>query len=213
MKVLIAQAELERIPRELETHQTVRKHAKALGKKPNQLLLDQNHHAQACRALEDGERRGRPDITHYTLLGLLESPLNKDGNLEVAIHTRNDELIRVRSDTRLPRGEARFQGLMTKVLAEGNSGQREPLLWLERCSPEDALARFASGHVLRLDEGGEVLDRDGLRAKGAVTLVLGGFPSGDWSPAWKAAAPDTVSIYHEPLNAWAVAAEVAAWAR
>ncbi len=214
LRVLIAAAELELVPEEVAGHPQIRLAAKKIGKRPMELLLDQNGSQQACRKLEDGAKRGRPDIIHYTLLSLLESPLNKQGGLEVAIHTRHGQLIRIRSDTRLPRGEARFQGLLSKVLQTGRSNDDpEPLLRVETtCTPTDAIARFAKGKVVRLDPAGERVDARQLRATYGpdATFVIGGFAHGTFSDEWQEAVPTTVSIWPEELNAWAVAAEIAA---
>jgi rRNA pseudouridine-1189 N-methylase Emg1 (Nep1/Mra1 family) len=123
-------------------------------------------------------------------------------------------LIRIKPDTRLPRGEARFQGLMGKVLREGRSQDKKPLIWAQddTLTPAQALHAFAKGPVLRLDEGGALLSPADVAARADasqdLTLVLGAFPSGSFSPEWKEAAPETVSIWRDPLNAWAVASEV-----
>jgi rRNA small subunit pseudouridine methyltransferase Nep1 len=216
LRILLAEAELELVPPEIAGHPAIRKQSQAMAKKAGQILLDQNAHKQAMGSLADAPRRGRPDIVHYCLLTLLESPLGKAGHLEVAIHTRHGELIRVRPETRLPRGESRFHGVMSRVLRDGASHDKDPLLWVEgRYPPQGALERFATGPVLRLDESGsaatplQVVDQ---AQSGELTLVLGAYPQGDWSEAWKKAVPKAVSIWPEPLNAWAVAAEVvAAW--
>lgn len=214
LRFVLAGAELELVPQEIAGHPAVRKPAQAHGKRPTELLLDQNVHGTASRRLPDGPRRGRPDIVHYTLLTLLESPLCKAGRLEVAIHTRDGVLVRVRHDTRLPRGEDRFQGLLAKTLRESASQDKDPLLWTEgTLPPKEVLARFAKGPVLRLDEGGALLQpaEAVARAQGEeLTLVLGAFPSGDFPQAWKQAAPEAVSIWKDSLNAWAVAAEMTA---
>jgi rRNA small subunit pseudouridine methyltransferase Nep1 len=215
LRVLLAEAELELVPVEIAGHPAVRASAKAQDRRPGQVLLDQNLHGAALGKLEDGPRRGRPDIVHYCLLTLLESPLGKAGKLEVAIHTRHRLLIRVKPDTRLPRGEARFQGLMGKVLREGQSQDKKPLIWVEgEMTPAQALHAFAKGPVLRLDEGGALLSPVDIAARadaaGDLTLVLGAFPAGAFLPEWLEAVPEAVSIWKEPLNAWAVAAEVAA---
>lgn len=217
LRVLLAEAELELVPTEIAGHPAVRASAKAQDRRPGQVVLDQNLHGAALGKLEDGARRGRPDIVHYCLLTLLESPLAKAGGLEVAIHTRHRLLIRVKPDTRLPRGEARFQGLMGKVLREGRSQDKKPLIWVEgegELTPAQALHAFAKGPVLRLDEGGAGLSPADIAARadaaGDLTLVLGAFPSGAFLPEWVEAVPEAVSIWAEPLNAWAVAAEVAA---
>lgn len=215
LRVILAEAELELAPAEIAGHPAVRASAKAQERRPGEMLLDQNVHSQAINQLPDGKRRGRPDIVHYSLLTLLESPLNKGGGLEVAIHTRHNLLLRIRPDTRLPRGEARFQGLISKVLREGRSQDKDPLIWFEaEATPAHALRAFAKGPVVRLDEGGARLAPAQLAEKadaaGDLTVVLGAFPSGGFSGQWVEAAPETISIWPEALNAWAVAAELVA---
>ena len=214
LHVILAGAEVELAPEAIAGHPAVRTTAKQLNRKPTEVLLDQNVHAPAIRQLDEGERRGRPDILHYTLLVLLESPLNKSGGLQVCAHLRNGQLVRIRSDTRLPRGEARFQGLLSKVLRDGASQDKQPLLWSEGVlSPTEVLALVAKGPVVRLDEGGtdtKPMDLARQAKDGDLTVVLGAFPSGDFSREWKAAAPQAASIFGQALNAWAVAGELVA---
>jgi rRNA small subunit pseudouridine methyltransferase Nep1 len=214
LRFILAGAELELAPPEIAGHPAIRATARDQERKPGEVLLDQNMHGAATSRLADGRRRGRPDIVHYTLLVLLESPLCKAGRMEIAIHTRHGELIRIRPDTRLPRGEARFQGLVGKVLREGASNDKEPLLWSEGPKePHEVIDAFARGPILRLDETGTVTSPSDIVARardGELTLVLGAFPSGDFPDGWKKAAPEGVSIWKEPLNAWAVAAELSA---
>ena len=211
---MLAGCGLELAPPEVAGHPAVRRTAAHAGKRPSAVLLDQNLHASALAKLPDGKRRGRPDIVHTTLLVALESPLAKADRLEVALHTRGGELIRIRKGTRPPRDGARFAGLMAKVLAEGRSQDQDPLVWSEgACSPAQALERVGKGPVVRLDEGGVAMDPMGLAGRaegGELTLVLGAFPSGDFEADWKLAAPETASVWPTSLNAWAVAAEVVA---
>lgn len=214
LRILLAEAELELVPESIAGHAAVRRHADVLRKKATQCLLDQNPHRQAMRDLPDAARRGRPDIVQNSLLATLESPLCRSGGLEVAIHTRNMELIRIRNDTRLPRGESRFQGVMARVLGQGASHDKDPLIWVEgRKKPVAALQAFAKGPVVRMDEGGgratpyQVAD---LAQGKELTLVIGAFPRGDWSPEWQQAAPTTASIWPEALTAWNVAGELMA---
>lgn len=214
--VVLAGAEAELAPEAIAGHPAIRATAKQLERRGSEVLLDQNVHAPAIRQLPEGERRGRPDILHYTLMVLLESPLNKLGGLRVLVHTRHGELVHIRPDTRLPRGEARFQGLLSKVLRDGASQDKEPLLWSDGVvSPAEVLAQ-CKGPVVRLDEGGVAvapLDLARRAQDGDLTVVLGAFPSGDFATGWKAAAPEAVSIFPQALNAWAVAGEVVAAVR
>lgn len=209
--VVLAEAEVELAPESVAGHPAIRAMAKDLNRKPTEVLLDQNMHHQAIRQLPDGERRGRPDIVHYTLLALLESPLNKEGRLQVLVQTRNGELIRFKPDTRLPRGEARFQGLLSKVLREGASQDKQPLVWVEEGDSPAKVLRNCQGPIVRLDEGaaaGTGMDVARHAKDGDLTVVLGAFPSGQFGAPWMAAVPNAVSVFAQPLNAWAVAAEV-----
>jgi len=213
LRVILADAEVELAPVEVAGHPAIRATARDQERKPSEVLLDQNLHGAATSRLEDGKRRGRPDIVHYCLLTLLESPLNKGGGLRVDIHTRHGQHIRIKPETRLPRGEARFQGLLGRVLREGRSQDKDPLLWSEGKRTAAQVLTESAGPVVRLDEGGSRLKPAELvdKAKaGELTLVLGSFPSGAFSAGWLAAAPEAVSIWPDALNAWAVAAEVSA---
>lgn len=214
LRIILADAEMELVPEEVAGHPAIRKIANAAGRKPSRLLLDANVHNAAMRKLPEGERRGRPDILQITLLQLLESPLNKTGGLEVGIHTRHGEWIRIRPDTRLPRGEARFQGLMAKVLAEGRSNDGDPLVWVEgEWSAAKVVKQFGIGNVVRLDPEGPATALEDIRSLADgddLTLIIGGFAHGTFTPEWQAAAPSTASVWPELLTAWAVTAEVTA---
>lgn len=214
LTVILAGAELELAPREIAGHPAIRATAKEQERKPGEVLLDQNAHGGATAKLDDGKRRGRPDILQYCLLTLLESPLNKAGGLTTLVHTRHNEAIQIKAETRLPRGEARFQGLMARVLRDGRSQDKDPLVWSDGVRSPQQVLEHVRGPVVRLDEGGvratpaELAGRASIG--GDLTLVIGAFPSGDFAPDWVKAAPETVSIWPDPLNAWAVAGEAVA---
>lgn len=58
----------------------------------------------------------RPDITHQSLLMLMDSPLNRAGLLQVFVKTERNVLIEIDPQTRIPRTFRRFAGLMGKRL-------------------------------------------------------------------------------------------------
>ncbi|XP_019526881.2 ribosomal RNA small subunit methyltransferase NEP1 [Aedes albopictus] len=58
----------------------------------------------------------RPDITHQSLLMLMDSPLNRAGLLQVYIKTEKNVLIEINPQTRIPRTFRRFAGLMVQLL-------------------------------------------------------------------------------------------------
>ncbi|XP_068813176.1 ribosomal RNA small subunit methyltransferase NEP1 isoform X1 [Struthio camelus] len=80
-----------------------------------ELLNCDKHKALLLRSGRDpGEVR--PDITHQSLLMLMDSPLNRAGLLQVYIHTQKNVLIEVNPQTRIPRTFDRFCGLMVQLL-------------------------------------------------------------------------------------------------
>ncbi|XP_034642901.1 ribosomal RNA small subunit methyltransferase NEP1 [Trachemys scripta elegans] len=83
--------------------------------KTYELLNCDKHKSLLLRSGRDpGEVR--PDITHQSLLMLMDSPLNRAGLLQVYIHTQKNVLIEVNPQTRIPRTFDRFCGLMVQLL-------------------------------------------------------------------------------------------------
>ncbi|XP_017782424.1 PREDICTED: ribosomal RNA small subunit methyltransferase NEP1 [Nicrophorus vespilloides] len=79
-------------------------------------LLNCDDHAHILKKNNRNPSEVRPDITHQCLLMLLDSPLNRAGLLQVYIHTKNNVLIEVNPQTRIPRTFKRFAGLMVQLL-------------------------------------------------------------------------------------------------
>ncbi|NXL66180.1 NEP1 methyltransferase, partial [Chordeiles acutipennis] len=80
-----------------------------------ELLNCDKHKALLLRNGRD-PAEARPDITHQSLLMLMDSPLNRAGLLQVYIHTQKNVLIEVNPQTRIPRTFDRFCGLMVQLL-------------------------------------------------------------------------------------------------
>lgn len=211
---VLADAELERVPQRLTGHQQVVTSAQRAGVVPSRMLLDSSLHYAALRDVPDGERRGRPDLIHFFLLTVLESIANKEGNVRVFVHTRNDEVITVAPQTRLIRNYNRFCGLVQQLFATGSLNTPEPLLSLERKIPlPDLLARIGAQRCIVLDPAGTATTPQDLFKAGererSIVVVIGGFPSGDYRSPLPADA-ERVSIFPEALTVWTVAAEVLA---
>ena len=75
-----------------------------------------DEHAGILRKLNRDFSTARPDITHQSLLMLLDSPLNRAGLLQVFIRTANNVLIEVNPQIRIPRTFNRFAGLIVQLL-------------------------------------------------------------------------------------------------
>jgi rRNA small subunit pseudouridine methyltransferase Nep1 len=216
LTIVLAEAELERIPEELFHHPAILAHARQRGKKPQYILLDSNYDHAAMTNLQEGRRRGRPDITHLFLLTVLESRVNKQEQLQVLIHTRNDALITINPQTRIMRNYDRFQGLIEQLFEKHVvPDEKHPLLQLtERVSLHQLVNEQSADLVIVFSTNGKpvILPEyfNGLKKqkKTDVLCIIGGFPSGSFNTDVTAFATDVFSVYPEMLPAWTIASEV-----
>ena len=214
IKLILAESSLELIPRDIIGHPAVLKTAQRRGKKPTEILLDVSLHYHAMKKLHNKHKRGRPDIVHITLLELLSSPLNIEGNLRIYIHTINDYVIIVDPRTRIPRNYNRFVGLMEQLLTIGKvpPDSDKPLMEAIAMGFTALLKYIGKEEVILLSEKGEIVSTDELCRKALeedIPIVIGGFPHGDFSEEVLASAKYVYSIYPRPLDAWVVASRIA----
>jgi len=209
LHLVIADAELELVPEGIANHPAVVNYARRRGKKPNEVILDGSYHHSALKRLPDGERRGRPDIVHICLLNALESIANKENVLRVYVHTRNDEVIYIKPETRLPRNYNRFLGLMESLFKKGAVPKDLKLLRMEEKSLEELIEELNPDEVFVMHEDGESIKPENfgkiLSGLQNPLVIVGGFPHGDFRSKipWK-----KISLYKEPLMAWTVVSEV-----
>lgn len=205
--ILLAECELELMPPELARQPRVIARGRKRRRPPQQLLLDQAVDHEAMRGLEGADRRGRPDIAHFLALLAQDSLLQKRGALRLLFHTRNDELVRVRADTRLPRSQAKFYQLVEDLFRQGRVPLDDPLLTVEpKRALVDVLAAEGRGVKVLLDESGEIArgpDFTALaRENEDATIVIGGFPRGGYRSAPRDAFDLVLRVADEPLSAW-----------
>ncbi len=213
LTLVFVEAALELVPRECWNHSAVVSDARRRGKKPEQLLLDRSYHHAAMKSLVDAHKRGRPDIVHFCLLTSLSSILSKKGLLEVYVHTRDDKLIWVNPETRLPRVYERFKGLIEalyeqhiiesdgKKLLELKDATLTDLLFTLK--PDKVILMSEKGNRLTMKELGELL----ISCKRPVVLI-GAFPRGELEERTVKVSDAVVCIHEEPLDAWSVTSYV-----
>lgn len=79
-------------------------------------LLCADTHSKILKKNNKNAADYRPDIVHGALLVLLDSPLNKAGQLQIYVHTNKNVLIEINPKVRIPRTYKRFAGLMVQLL-------------------------------------------------------------------------------------------------
>lgn len=225
LHLVLAEAAVELVPQPLWSHPSVSRSAKKRTKKTGEILLEDTYHHAAMREatkkgrFEDRERRGRPDIVHTTLLVVMESILNKEGRLQVWVHTQDDRVIWIRPDTRLQRAQHRFFGLLEDLLVSGRVPSVEKgdalMSVKDGMSLSALLEEIAPHHVLLFDEHGDTHPIEAIATEGAgvddrVAAVIGAYPTGPLrSDLSGLTVPvQSVSLGPEPLTAWTAAAEL-----
>jgi rRNA small subunit pseudouridine methyltransferase Nep1 len=211
--LVLAEAALETVPKNLWSHPAVRKHSKRQRKPPEQLLLDRSLHHSAMRLLEANEKRGRPDITHFGLLEALGSPLNKEGLLQTYVHTNKEYAITVNPITRLPRNYNRFIGLMEQLFQQGKvPSTREALLELEHKTLQTLLIEAETDYTLAFSREGKTKTLQdavsALHSKRRPAVIIGGFPHGHFSETTLQLAEEVVCVDSEMLEAWTLTSRV-----
>lgn len=163
--------------------------------------------------LKDKEKRGRPDIVHFSLLEAMGSPLNLEGQLSVYVHTINDQVVSLSPITRLPRNYNRFLGLMEQLFQNRKlPNESENLLQLSSGKVSTVLHEHNCSYVVALSRSGTPLTPTQL----ATTLMthknpavlIGGFPKGKLSSTTLRNAKDCVSIDPASLDTWIVVSRV-----
>jgi len=211
--IILAEAALELVPKSILGHPSVLAHSKRRGREPNETLLDVSYHYAAMKRLKQFEKRGRPDIAHFSILEALGSPLNKEGQLETWIHTVQDQVIRVDPKTRVPRNYDRFLGLMEQLFKEKRvPPQGRPLLQLETLPLQTLVERIRSAMVIVLSTLGkpstfEEIGRSLARIHRPVVIV-GGFARGHLSERNIKLADQVLSVDRAPLDSWLVTSRI-----
>ena len=205
LTLILADAELELVPPEIQKHPSVRASARKRGRSPTSILLDSSLHHPALRKSLEGERRGRPDIVHLVLVLALDSILNVEGGLRLFVHTRNDEVIQLAPKTRIPKNYTRFVGLIEDLFEKGEVPDENPLLHMDRGVSLEQLLAKVGGEAWAFAEGGEAVDlgAEFARHEGDLIAVGGGFRS----PV-ATLCKRVVSLHPQPLKAWTVASEI-----
>jgi len=208
--LILAESAVELAPSELTKHPSVLKLAEKRGKKPNEILLDRSYHHAAMRWLKDAEKRGRPDIVHTTLLELLGTPLNREGLLQIYVHTVDNRVVEIDSNVRLPVNYDRFVGLLEQLYAVGKVPEAgQPLLAIRKQTLNQLLGEIKPSTTVAFTTLGEYKDLgeicEELAKERKPAILIGGFPRGHFSEETLNLANRAVRIDREALEAWVVA--------
>ncbi len=212
IRLIIAEAALELVPESIRWHNAVKRHAKVRGKDAAS-ILDRSYHHAAMLNLKDAEKRGRPDIVHFTLLEATSIPLYFKDMLDIYVHTIDDKVIKVGKRVRLPKNYNRFIGLIKDLYAKRViSSGGNILLSLHESTLGSLIDGIEPPVVIGLSSNGMSKDAgyvaEQVSNKHGACIVIGGFPKGEFMPSTVALFNQLVSISRYSLEAHVVAARV-----
>jgi rRNA small subunit pseudouridine methyltransferase Nep1 len=204
--LIIADAALETIPKELLKSPGIVNHALSKRKRPNEILLDRSYHHQSMKKLKHNMRRGRPDIVHIDLIEATSSPLYLEKKLRICVHTISEKAIFIGESVRLPKSYFRFEGLFEKLFKEKKIySQNIELLSVTDMKFEDLVKELRSTLTIGLSRNGvdhnlKDISLELLNEKRPV-IVIGGFPRNSFTSSTKAGLDNIYSISDKPLDA------------
>lgn len=143
----------------------------------------------------------RPDITHQSLLMLMDSPLNRAGLLQVYIRTEKNVLIEINPQTRIPRTFRRFAGLFVQLLHKFSIRANDTSTKLLKVIKNPITDHIPVGcKKYAMSFGGKLKSCKELvpNEEEPVALVIGAFAHGSINVDY---TEDTFSISNYPLSA------------
>jgi rRNA small subunit pseudouridine methyltransferase Nep1 len=208
--LIIADAALETVPKNLLNHPSLKKMLRNGDKNIHGMLLDRtfHHFGMVSNRLPEGYRRGRPDIIHVALLCSLSTPLFKKNHLKVFVHTFNDNLIVIGNNVRIPKSYTRFEGLVLDLMKNKKIVSPEGNLLLEffeNISFGDIVVKHVKPDVtIGLSITGSLKPTENVARELShydnPCVVIGGFPKGHFSKGVDFCLDKKYSIYPDGLE-------------
>jgi rRNA small subunit pseudouridine methyltransferase Nep1 len=220
ISLVISEAALEQIPVNILDHPSVTNHARKLGKRPSEILLDRSYHhaAMLSSKLEFAWKRGRPDLVHFALIEALSTPLFFKNLLRVYVSTISNQVVYIGENLRIPKSYPRFEGLMIDLFKKYHirEGKNATLLKLQNNVSLNSLINdtikpvkvigFSRTGVQSTPEN--IISTHISKDSCQCAFIIGGFPSGHFTENTKRLCDYFYSIGNYSLEAHVVIARV-----
>jgi rRNA small subunit pseudouridine methyltransferase Nep1 len=221
ISLIIAEAALETVPKQIASHPAIKNQAQKLGRNPREILLDKSYHHSAMlrSGLESYWKRGRPDIIHFALMEALSTPLFLKNMLKVYVHTVKNKLIIIGDNLRIPKSYFRFEGIMINLFKEKIIKSPDDDNMLLELHDNITFEQFIINEVrpdklIGLSSDGvkssaeEIVSRNNIKNSNHIAFVVGGFPKGHFSEDTSRVFSYSFSISELELEAHVVIARI-----
>ena len=209
LSLIIAEASLELVPRELYKHNAITAYCRKMGKRPSEILLDNSWHFGAMKGIPNEIKRGRPDLVHFCLLEACTIPLYQEDEISVYVHTIDDKVITVGERVRFPKSYHRFAGIMEQLFANRKiESDGQTLFQMKSMSFSELIDELDPDQVIGLSSEGKKSRYESVAktCTDETCLVIGGFPKGEFFDSTKDRIDSLFSVDENPLEAHVVVA-------
>ena len=211
ISLILSESALELVPPELKHHPSVVSHARKLGKRPSEILLDNSWHFAAMKGIKNEMKRGRPDLVHFSILEATTIPLYLQNKMKLFVHTIDDKVIYFGKNVHIPKSYHRFEGLIEKLYQEKKiMANNDVLLEIKERSFSELLDEITPSQVIGFSTRGVPNSYEKIAAEisGDACIVFGGFQKGHFSGSIKNRISTLYSIGNESFEGHVVIARM-----
>ena len=211
ISLILSECALELIPSELKHHPSVISHARKLGKRSSEILLDNSWHFAAMKGIKNEMKRGRPDLVHFSILEATTIPLYLQNKMKLFVHTIDDQVIYFGKNVHVPKSYHRFEGLIEKLYQEKKIiADNDVLLEIKEKTFSELLDEINPSKVIGFSTKGTLSSYEKIAAEISTNtcIVLGGFQKGNFSDSIENKISTLYSIGNESFEGHVVVARI-----
>ncbi len=197
ISVILSESSLELVPNELKHHPSVVSHARKLGKRPSEILLDNSWHFAAMKGIKNEMKRGRPDLVHFSILEATTIPLYLQNKIKFYVHTIDDKVIYFGENVHIPKSYHRFEGVIEKLYQEKKiTANNDVLLEIKDKTFSELLDEIKPSKVIGFSTKGKPnsYEKIATEISDNSCIVFGGFQKGHFSDIVENKITDLYSI-------------------
>ena len=211
ISLILSQSSLELVPTELKHHPSVISHARKLGKRPSEILLDNSWHFAAMKGIENEMKRGRPDLVHFSILEATTIPLYIQNKMKLFVHTIDDKVISFGENVHIPKSYHRFEGVIEKLYQEKKiTTNNDILLEIKEQTFSELIDEINPSKVIGFSTKGQnsTYEKIAKEITDNTCIVLGGFQKGHFSDSVENKITDLYSVGDESFEGHVVVARM-----
>ncbi len=211
ISLILTESSLELVPSELKHHSSVISHARKLGKRPSQILLDNSWHFAAMKGIKNELKRGRPDLVHFSILEATTIPLYQKNQMKFFVHTINDKVISFGKNVHVPKSYHRFEGVIEKLFQEKKiTSNNETLLEIKDQTFSELLDQINPSKIIGFSTKGMASSYEKIASEipNDACIVIGGFQKGHFSESIEKKIEQLYSVGDESFEGHVVVARM-----